>query len=57
MLLLHLETVFTCPMKLFCYNIVQFFSFFSVRAPTIYWCSPHSQQKSLKCTTWVQSQK
>ena len=21
------------------------------------WSSPHSQQKSLKCTTWVQSQK
>ena len=22
-----------------------------------FWSSPHSQQKSLKCSTWVQSQK
>ena len=21
------------------------------------WCSPHCQQKTLKCSTWVQSQK
>ena len=27
------------------------------RIPYKKWSSPHSQQKSLKCSTWVQSQK
>ena len=27
------------------------------RNPLEKWNSPHSQQKSLKCSTWVQSQK